>query len=282
MEALLWAIEDVFEIFGLKLNKGKCQLIAGKERIIRFKDGTRVTQTSTAIYLGSLLHQTANPRPEIIRRINGAAYVRRKLDVFWRKAAISKKQKVIMYESLISAKLLYALETLPIPQNMYDRIDAAYYKGLRQIMDWKTTYGQMQEGEEATNTNEKLIQELNKVAASRKRKTIHSTRPPFEKLSTRIKDRAIKLLAKAIRSNPENPMAEVIMAGDIWNIPEKGDNRVGRPKVNWLIETAKNALRKHKLYESFPGRIAERDIDFNYKNKAYVKHLIAEARKYTF
>ena len=126
-----------------------------------------------------------------------------------------------MYEALISAKLLYALEALPIPQNMYDRMDASYCKGLRQIMDWKTTFGHMEEGEDRTNTNEQLIIELNKIAASRKRKTIDSKRPPFQKLSDRIKNRAITLLGKAIRANPDDPMSEVIMAGDIWNIPEK-------------------------------------------------------------
>jgi hypothetical protein len=170
MEALLWVIEDVSEMFGLKLNKSKCPLISEKQRTAKFKDGTVAPQTSTALYLGTLLHQTANPRPEIIRRINGAAYVRRKLDLFWRKAELSKRRKVIMYEALISAKMLYALETLPIHQNMYDRIDAAYYKGLRQIMDWKTTFGQMEEGEDRTNTNERLIIEQNKITSSRKKK----------------------------------------------------------------------------------------------------------------
>ena len=186
-----------------------------------------------------------------------------------------------MYEALISAKLLYALETLPIPQNMYDRIDASYYKGLRQIMGWKTTFGQMEGGEDRTNTNENLIIELNKIASSKRRKSMESTKPPFQKLSDRIKNRAITLLGKAIRANPDNPMSEVIRAGDIWNTPGKGDNRVGRPKVNWRIETAKNAWRKHRLYET-KGRIEENNMDFDYKNKRYVKHLITEAKRSMF
>ena len=63
--------------------KGKCQLIAEQQRTVKFKDGTIVPQTSTALYLGSLIRQTANPGPEIVRRINGAAHVARKLDLFW-------------------------------------------------------------------------------------------------------------------------------------------------------------------------------------------------------
>ena len=48
--------------------------------------------------------------------------------------------------------MLYALEALPIPSNYYDKIDAAYMKGIRQIFNIKTTFGQMQAGEERTNT----------------------------------------------------------------------------------------------------------------------------------
>ena len=39
------------------------------------------------------------------------------------------------------------------------------------------------------------------------------------------------------------------MIGNHWNIPEEGDNRSGRPKTNWLIETAFQAWEKHKLYK---------------------------------
>ena len=88
-----------------------------------------MAKTDTAEYLGSLLHEKANPRPEIIKRINPAARGRRKLDICWRRSNIlNKKDKIKMYEALIASKLLYALEAIPIPEPMYDRIDASYYK----------------------------------------------------------------------------------------------------------------------------------------------------------
>ena len=46
---------------------------------------------------------------------------------------LSAKDQIRMYEALISSKLLYALEAIPIPNVMYDRIDSTYFKGLRQI-----------------------------------------------------------------------------------------------------------------------------------------------------
>ena len=45
-------------------------------------------------------------------------------------------------------------------------------------------------------------------------------------------------------------MREVIMAGDYWCIPRKGGSRSGRPSTNWLIETAGQAWKKYKLYDS--------------------------------
>ena len=65
---------------------------------------------------------------------------------------MSKRKKILMYEAVVSSKLLYALEATPIPNNYYDKIDAAFFKGIRQILNIKTTYGQMQAGEDRTNT----------------------------------------------------------------------------------------------------------------------------------
>ena len=83
------------------------------------------------------------------------------------------------------------MEAIPIAEPMYDRIDASYYKGLRQIMNFKTTFGQQEDGQERTNTNEALIQnintELNKI---KKGKAI-------VEISTRIKERATNLFGKS-------------------------------------------------------------------------------------
>ena len=57
---------------------------------------------------------------------------------------------------------------------------------------------------------------------------------------------------------------------------------MGRPKVNWLIETAKNAWRKYILYETVEGRLEERHIELNYKNERHVRHLIEEAKQGIF
>ena len=148
----------------------------------------------------------------------------KKLTNFWKKAKMNKRQKILTYEAVIGSKLIYALEAIPIPKNYYDRIDAAYLKGLRQIMEYTTTYGQMQAGQSRNNTNEELIKDINKEINKGKRKRT------YRKISDRIKDRATYLLGKAIKVvgvDPDDPLAEAVMeTPDKWNLPEKGGHRV--------------------------------------------------------
>ena len=83
-------------------------------------------------------------------------------------------------------------------------------------------------------------------------------------ISERIILRAVSLLGKTIRRNPEDPMREVIMAGETWNIPAKGSNRVGAPSTNWLIETAMQAWDRFELFK--PESIQEELDKINKKN----------------
>jgi hypothetical protein len=53
--------------------------------------------------------------------------------------------------------MTYAFDVLPIPQAEYDRMDAEYLRGYRQIFGLKTPHGQQMDGEERTNTNQKII-----------------------------------------------------------------------------------------------------------------------------
>ena len=39
------------------------------------------------------------------------------------------------------------------------------------------------------------------------------------------------------------------MAGESWNIPQKGYDRVGAPSTNWLIETAMQAWERQELFD---------------------------------
>ena len=88
--------------------------------------------------------------PEAQTIIATASYTRHKLRQFWKKSAFSRRKKILMYEAIVTAKLLYALDVTPLTENDRNSLNACFFKGPRQIMGFKTTYGQMFTGEEKT------------------------------------------------------------------------------------------------------------------------------------
>ena len=234
------------------------------------------------------MHEKSDSRPEIKRRIQKAAYARRKLTRFWKKCTIRRIKKIQMYESLIASKLVYGMETLVLPKGWDSKIDAAYLKGIRQILGLKTTYGQMQAGEDRTNTNQKVLEQTEQIL------NIKINGKRFQMISERIKDRAMKLLGRSLRKPQGDPVAEVMIgASDTWNLPMPGELRKYRPRCNWAIETAKNAWRKFQLYDGLlrargNGRqyfvctdrnVPEKDKHFNYKDEEHRDTLISAAKR---
>ena len=86
-------------------------------------------------------------------------------------------------------------------------------KGIRQILDITTTFGQIQKGEERTHTNQHVIDQINQEMSSAKE------HKPFVKISDRIKDKAIKLLGEAIRKSEDDPIAEVMISQGAAPVP---------------------------------------------------------------
>ena len=117
-EALVWAIEDVSGLFGLRLNKAKCQQISIRyknntdtTRKIRFKDLTFLETADSTIYLGSNINERVNPRAEINRRIHQMAYITKSLKKYWRKARINKRQKILQYEAFVGTTVICTRNT---------------------------------------------------------------------------------------------------------------------------------------------------------------------------
>ena len=83
---------------------------------------------------------------EMKKRIKLAAACRMQLGNFWRKSAMNKKRKLQMYEALISAKLMCALDVTPLSPAAKTSLDAAFLRGVRQILNMKTTFAQKKAG----------------------------------------------------------------------------------------------------------------------------------------
>ena len=87
----LHIVEEESGKLGLKLNKGKCQLLTTNNRMqVRFKDGTKMKVAEAAEYLGALLTKTADINAELATRTKKAMQTWRRLGNYWKKSANSR------------------------------------------------------------------------------------------------------------------------------------------------------------------------------------------------
>ena len=78
----------------------------------------------------------------------------RKLCTFRLHSDISDATKIKFWNAVVRAKILYGMESLQIDDGIKKELDAFHLRGLRQIVEMQTTYGQMSTEQERTNTNE--------------------------------------------------------------------------------------------------------------------------------
>ena len=241
LDILLKAIEKHSRQFGLILNKDKCcQVIKSNTDILpSFEDGTEITQDSSAVYLGTEVTDDTKSKAEVIARINKASCTWHTMHRTWLSTKISIKDKVVIYNSLISSKLLYGLESLTLDYGLYNRLDAFLMKGWRKILAWKSTFF------DRSKTNKAIREEICKHY--KKDLKLHSTT---------VKERAVKLLGETIRRGEEHIAYKAVFNSDgMPNLPDK--RRVGMPRLVWANETAKIAWRQH----------VSTMVDFNHNSK---------------
>ena len=105
-----------------------------------------------------------------------------------------------------------------------------------------------------------------------------------EEPSERIKERAIKKLGSALRELKTEPVNEVIRGEELlWKVPCAEYHykcRLGRPKLSWVVETAKQIWDKEKLWRNLPNTYIP--TNFNCKIPAQVRIIVGEALKGKF
>eukprot|EP00959_Pyramimonas_sp_CCMP1952_P333556 6985006-Pyramimonas_sp.AAC.1 len=151
---MLHAIEKESARFGLNLNKTKCELmVIGQPSRIKYRDGTHVPCAETVKYLGCSLDSKNDVGKEISARIRNCYQTMQRLDAFWLHSDCSVSQKIQVFSAVCRSKLLYGLETTQLTPGQTQRLDGFQLKGLRKILGIPTTFGQMAQGQDRTNTN---------------------------------------------------------------------------------------------------------------------------------
>ena len=81
----------------------------------------------------------------------------KKLTLFHRCSNCGVRVKYQVYNAIVTAKLLYGLESVHLNLSILNKMDAFQLRGFRQKLKWDTTYGQMVKGAARSNTNDKVF-----------------------------------------------------------------------------------------------------------------------------
>ena len=101
---------------------------------IKFEDGIFLKRVEQAKYLGGNITQSGDAKTEVEARIAIAAQTMRKLKDFWNKTNCTRKWKAMIFNAIIISQLIYGLETLPLNENLVNKLDAFQMKGFRKIL----------------------------------------------------------------------------------------------------------------------------------------------------
>lgn len=123
MNKFLKDIEEEGEKYGLKLNKGKCELLTTSHNAdIKFKDGTKVPRKPEVTYLGCQIKQYSNRSEEISKQIMNCVTILRTLDIFWRHCDVNIFQNISPWRGeKIQTPIRHGLSTTHTLQLKTDR-----------------------------------------------------------------------------------------------------------------------------------------------------------------
>jgi hypothetical protein len=228
-EIVLHKIQYESHKYALKLNETKCIHIQmnGIQRI-HYNNGNAVPIKEQAEYLGGKIKNDSSYKMEIQSRIGATWGTLRKLDLLWGKSQASISWKLLVFDAVIVAKLLYGLTSIPLTQADCNKIDAFQMRGLRKILKIKHPYW-------SRISNNTILQTANQRLDPKAKK--------IERLSSKLTQRQIVLYAHIVRLDNDDPMKRI-------SIDEDGDRvksdfkRRGRPRMKWYNTTRGKVITK--------------------------------------
>ena len=227
-QILLRATEKESLKYNLRLNYTKCIHIPMNDlRRVRYRNGQFVPTETKATYLGGLIMARGGHKQELHHRITSTWGVVKKLDLLWRRAPVSLKWKLRIYNAVIVNRVLYGLETIPLTQADDDKLDAFHYRGLRKLLRIKHSFW-------SRISNKEVIKRANERAKLKDDKVI-------KPLSLSLSRKQIALYAHLLRAPNNDPMKKVSFNED-GSRKMANWRRVGRPRTKWYDTTTSKVV----------------------------------------
>ena len=135
-ETVLQHIEQESGKYSMKVNYGKCiHLRMNDIERITYLNGDHTPMEQSAIFLGEKISADGSYKKEITNRLTSTWLTVRKLDLLWKKAPVSLKWKLRVFDAVIVSKLFYGLESIRFTEQDCAKLGAFQYRGLRKILN---------------------------------------------------------------------------------------------------------------------------------------------------
>ena len=170
-----------------------------------------------------------------------------RLDLFWRRCNVPIRFKINVWNAVVRAKLAYGIESLELIPSLRQKLDSFQLKGLRKIMNLKTTYGQIASNDEGPALTNNMVYSLANVHIGSEGST-----KSIEKLSDYYQNAKFKLLGRLLHFPLDDPRRATTFDGNTLAPHDHGKKRVGKPRHNWVEHTTQEFWDKYvKQYEEW-------------------------------
>ena len=229
MNVLLHAMERHSKYYWLKLNYDKCINITANQRISsdRFSPtapaaGQLVPRKRAAVYLGSLLTDSFDNNAEIFNRLGDCTATANRMKLFWLKASATVKWKIQVFNAIVRSKPLYGLECIQLTKAEVSRLNASQNRSVRRILQRPPTFIDCQA------TYERMYEEIRNENGC-----------VFEDFGTTLEKGEDAIVRPCFTLQPCRPYESIV--GDNLRPRPVHTRRTGRPEVDWLLESYKDA-----------------------------------------
>ncbi len=179
------------------------------------------------IPFGGFVFARGGHKQELHHRLTLTWGVVKKLNLLWRKAPVSLKWKLRIYNAMVATRALYGLEAIPLTQADDNKLDAFHNRGLRRLLRIKHSFW-------SRVSNNDVIKLANERAKLKEDKVI-------KPLSQVLSRKQISLYAHIIRAPNTDPMKKISITMD-GKRKHANWRRVGRPRTKWYDTTKVKVL----------------------------------------
>ena len=197
-------------------------------------DGTPMTEVTSLKYLGAVVDGLGRSDSEISRKLGCAKGDFRELAKLWAHAAVTTKDKLLYFQALVVAKLIYGLSSMWMVTVQLRRLDGFYARCLRQILKIPCSF-------------------VSRISNARV-----FAKAGVKPFSEQLLGRQLLLLGKVARSPDGGPCRrDTFTSGTMQPQIGRYVRRVGRPRQDWTTQLLKKGAERMG-HDKFHTMLADR------------------------